>query len=68
MTKFGSIAPCSLVDHVKWVPCLHGTARPRVAGRGDGLQIWRVVANILNKKSRTAYRGWHFSFGVGRGG
>jgi hypothetical protein len=34
--------------HVKWVPCHHGMARPRVAGRGDGLQRWRVAANILN--------------------
>ena len=29
-------------------------ARPQVADRGDGLQIWRVAANILNKQSRTA--------------
>jgi hypothetical protein len=40
--------------HVKWVYCHHGMARPRVADRGDGLQIWRVAANILNKQSRTA--------------
>jgi hypothetical protein len=33
-------------------------ARPRVADRGDGLQIWRVAVNILNKQSRTAYSGW----------
>jgi predicted phosphatase len=25
-------------------------ARPRLADRGDGLQIWRVVANMLNKQ------------------
>jgi hypothetical protein len=24
---------------VKWVPCLHGMARPQVADGGDGLQI-----------------------------
>jgi hypothetical protein len=24
-------------NHVKWVPCHHGIARPRVADRGDGL-------------------------------
>jgi hypothetical protein len=35
-------------------------ARPQVAD-GDGLQIWRVAANILNKQSRTADKG------VGRG-
>jgi hypothetical protein len=28
-------------------------SRPQVA-EGDGLQIWSVAANILNKKSRTA--------------
>jgi hypothetical protein len=42
--------------HVKWVPYHHGMACPRVADRGDGLQIWRVAANILNKQSRTADR------------
>jgi hypothetical protein len=26
-----------------------------------------VVANILNKQCRTAYRGWSSSMGVGRG-
>jgi hypothetical protein len=49
------------------VPCNHGMARPRVADIGDGLQIWRVAANILNKQSRTADRGWPSSLGVGRG-
>jgi hypothetical protein len=42
-------------------------ARPRDADRGDGLQIWRVVANILNKQSRAADRGWSFSLGLGGG-
>jgi hypothetical protein len=42
---------------VRWVPCHHGMARPEVADGGDGLQIWRVVANILNKQSRTADKG-----------
>jgi hypothetical protein len=40
--------------------------RPRVADRGDGLQIWRVAANILNKQSRTVESGWSSSLGVGR--
>jgi hypothetical protein len=53
--------------HVKWVPCHYGVARPRVADRGDGLQIWRVAANILNKQSRTADSGWSSSLWVGRG-
>jgi hypothetical protein len=37
-----------------------------VADRGDGLQMWRVAANILNKQSRTADNGWSSSLGVGR--
>jgi hypothetical protein len=28
---------------------------------------WRVAANILNKQSRTADKGWPSSLGVGRG-
>jgi hypothetical protein len=32
------------------VSCRHGMARPQVAVGGDGLQIWRVAANILNKQ------------------
>jgi hypothetical protein len=57
----------SLSLHVNWVPCHHGMARHRVADTGVGLQIWRVAANILNKQSRTADRGWPSSLGVGRG-
>jgi hypothetical protein len=53
--------------HVKWVPCHHGMVRPQVADGGDGLQIWSVAANVLNKQSRTADRGWSSSLGVGRG-
>jgi hypothetical protein len=51
---------------VKWVRCHYGMARPQVADGGDGLQIWRVAANILNKQSRTANRGRSSSFGIGR--
>jgi hypothetical protein len=47
--------------------CHHGMARPQVAEGGDALQVWRVAADILNKKSRTAYKGWSFRLGVGRG-
>jgi hypothetical protein len=42
-------------------------ARPQVAEGGDGLHTWRVAANILNKQSRRADRGWSSSLGVGRG-
>jgi hypothetical protein len=48
--------PATADLHVKWIPCHHGTARPQVADRGDGLQIWRVGADILNKQSRTVDR------------
>jgi hypothetical protein len=42
-------------------------ARPQVADGGDGLQIWRAAANILDKQPRTADKGWYSSLGVGRG-
>jgi hypothetical protein len=42
-------------------------ARPQVADGAEGLQIWRVAANILNNQSRTADKGWPSSLGVGRG-
>jgi hypothetical protein len=32
-------------------------ARPQVADGGDALQVWRVAVNILNRQSRTAYKG-----------
>jgi hypothetical protein len=38
-------------------PCHLAMARPRVAAGGDGLQIRRVAAFILNKQSLTAERG-----------
>jgi hypothetical protein len=34
---------------------------------GDGLQIWRVAANILNKQSQTANKGWSCGLGGGPG-
>jgi hypothetical protein len=49
------------------VRCHHGMARPQVADGGDGLQMWRVTGNILNKQSRTADKGWPSSLWVGRG-
>jgi hypothetical protein len=40
-------------------------ARPKVADGGDGLQIWRVAANVLYKKSRaTDEEGAVFALGV----
>jgi hypothetical protein len=51
-------------DHVRWVPCHHDMARPQVADGGDTLQFWRAAANIFNKQSRTADKGWSSSLGV----
>jgi hypothetical protein len=55
----------SLIN-VRRVPCHHGMVRPQVADGGDGLQVWRVPVNILNKQSRTADKGWSSSLGVVR--
>jgi hypothetical protein len=49
--------------HVRWVPCHHGMASPQVADGGDGLWIWRVAVNILNKHLQTADKGWSSSLG-----
>jgi hypothetical protein len=38
-----------------------------VSSGGDGLQIWRVAANILNKQSRGTDKGWSSGLGVGVG-
>jgi hypothetical protein len=54
-------------SHARWVPCQHGMARPQVANAGDGLQIWKVTGNILNKQSRAADKGWSSSWGLGVG-
>jgi hypothetical protein len=39
----------------------------RLGKGGDGLQMWRVVANALSKKSRTADRRWSSILDVGQG-
>jgi hypothetical protein len=49
------------------VRCHHGSACPLVADGADGLWVWKVAANILNKQSRTADSGWPSSLVVGRG-
>jgi hypothetical protein len=51
------------LGHVRWAPCHHSMARPQVAVVEEGLQIWRVAANILNKQSRTIDKGWSSSLG-----
>jgi hypothetical protein len=45
-------------NHVKWVSCHHYMARPEDADGGDGLQIGKTAANLLNKQSRTADSRW----------
>jgi hypothetical protein len=47
-------------------PCHHGMARPRVAGGGNGLQIWKVAVNRVNKQSRVADKEWSSISVVGR--
>jgi hypothetical protein len=47
--------------------CHNGIGRPRVAEGGDVLQMWRLVASLLNKQSRTADNVWSSSSDVERG-
>jgi hypothetical protein len=42
-------------------------ARPQVGDGGDGFQIWRVAANILNKQLRSADKRWSSRLRVVRG-
>jgi hypothetical protein len=51
---------------VNSVPCHHGMACPTVADGEDGLQIWRVVANILKNQVWTAETWWSSILGVMR--
>jgi hypothetical protein len=53
--------------HVKWVPRHHSVAHRQAGDGGDGLHIWSLAANILNKQSRTADSGWSSSLGLGVG-
>jgi len=39
---------------------------PWVADGGDGLQIWRVTADMLNKQPQTAGKGWSSILGIGQ--
>jgi hypothetical protein len=48
-------------------PFHYGTECPNVADGGDGLQVWRIAANILNNQSWTANKGWSSRLGVERG-
>ena len=52
-------------SNFRYFPPRYGA--PAGCGRRNGLQIWRVAANILNKQSRTADKGWSPNFVDGRG-
>jgi hypothetical protein len=38
---------------------------PQIGDGGNGLQIWRIAENMLNKQLRTADKEWFSRFGVG---
>jgi hypothetical protein len=48
-------------------PCHHNMARPQVVDGRDGLQLWRLAVNILNKQSWAYNKGWSSSLGLGVG-
>jgi hypothetical protein len=48
-------------------PCHHNMMYPHVADGEDGLHIWRIAGNILNKQSQEADNGWSSILGVGQG-
>jgi hypothetical protein len=43
---------------VKWVPHYHGMVHLRVSDGWNGLQIWNIAVNILNRELWTANRLW----------
>jgi hypothetical protein len=47
-------------------PYQHVMARPQVADGGDGVQMWKVAAIIMNKQ-RTDDKGWSFNLRAGGG-
>jgi hypothetical protein len=52
---------------LSWSHFHHGTTRPHFADGREGLQIRGIAANILNKQSRTAEKGWASSLELGGG-
>jgi hypothetical protein len=49
------LSPFTLLRcHVRWAPCHHSMACPQDVDGEDGLQLWRVDANKVNKQLRTA--------------
>jgi hypothetical protein len=58
-----TLSQTNSVHNIRWVLCHQSMARPQVLDGGDTFQVWRVAANILNKQSRTADKGWSSSLG-----
>ena len=54
------------ISRDKWVPVTMVWRVLRLQMK-EQPPIWRVAANILNKQSRKANKGWSSSFGVGQG-
>jgi hypothetical protein len=54
--------------HVRRVLCHYGDALSQVVDGKDGIQLWRVALNILNKQLWTPEKRWSSSFSVGHGG
>jgi len=49
-----------LMKHLCYVgSCHHSMAQPQVVDGGDGLQMWKVAVNMLNKHFHTL-RNRHF--------
>jgi hypothetical protein len=56
-----------IMVHVMWIHH-KSMVHSQVKDGGDGLQIWRVAANTLNKQSQTIDKGWFYSWrGLGEG-
>jgi len=56
---------CIIIVRVKSVPVTTGWRVLRLRTE-ERPAVWRVAANILNKQSRTAHKGWSAGLGVGR--
>jgi hypothetical protein len=67
MCKHSFFVHCFICIHVRWAPCHQGMVHTQVADGGDGIQLWRVTVNTLNKKPPTADKGWYSSLVVGCG-
>jgi hypothetical protein len=68
----GTILEASIPSANLKVTVLSGSLSPRHGTSSgctwrNGLQLWKVAANTLNKQSRAADKGWSSSLGVGRG-